>query len=97
MIVIHVEIKVQAAQLENFLAVNEAFIQVAAAMNGCEKFRLYRDSWEESTFIYYQEWASEEDFRAYQASPAFAEHGGNLRTMLAGPPDAAYYDGAKID
>ena len=97
MIIIHVKVQVQEEKIEAFISSNEQFIKEARAFAGCEQFNLYRDSWDAQTFVYYELWTAEENFRAYQTSQSFGDWRTKVGPMLAAPPQSSYFVGDAID
>ncbi|MEM8863843.1 MAG: putative quinol monooxygenase [Chloroflexota bacterium] len=97
MIIIHVKVQVKTEKIGEFMSSNERFLEEAGAFTGCEQFNLYRDSWDEQTFVYYELWSAEEDFRAYQNSQSFVDWRTKVGPMLAGPPASSYFSGSPID
>lgn len=74
-------ITVPADRAEEFLARFAARAGSVATMPGFEAFELLKPNDDRDTYLVYTRWASEDDFQAWLASPAFAHghrpHGGD--------------------
>ncbi|MEM9073836.1 MAG: putative quinol monooxygenase [Myxococcota bacterium] len=91
MMVIRVVVDVKPDQADAFVAyLNDEATRVRT-LEGCERYELFRDPSGAARFLLYEEWASEDAFEAYKASPEFTQSFAVLGPMMAGPPDSSYF------
>lgn len=71
--------------------------QVPKNFEGCERYAFWDSIVNPGEVLLYEEWKSAEDFDHYRNSDYFKEIGQKLFPLLAGKPDAAYYQAEKAN
>lgn len=69
---------------------------VPAQFAGCERFDVSVDTTDENAVLIIEEWTSREHFEAYTSSDHFAGVMSVAGPCLAGAPDSAYYEAARV-
>jgi len=72
------------------------FKEVPKQFSGCASFAYWKSMVNPGEVLLYEEWESADAFKAYRESDYFKELGGKLFPLLAGKPDAAYYEGTVV-
>ncbi|MDQ3032033.1 MAG: antibiotic biosynthesis monooxygenase [Myxococcota bacterium] len=91
MMVIRVVVQVRPEHVDAFAAHMRAESLQVRALEGCQRYELFRDPEAPGRFLLYEEWASREAFDAYRASDLLRESFAVLGPMMAAPPDSVYY------
>ncbi len=89
-----VQVKPESQDAFQQLAKDE-FRDVPAKFKGCHRFAYWNSTVNPGEVLLYEEWEDSASFDAYRTSDYFKELGGKMFPMLAGKPDAAYYDGTE--
>ena len=72
MVVIRVFLKVKASLRNDFLIhMNEQQVLVPNHFSGCDSFRVFQDTTDESQFVLYEEWENEDALAKYKESQTF--------------------------
>ena len=97
-VVVRIQVQVKPDQVSAFSDYVAKEAVQARAMQGCERYEVFRAAGANSdTFLFYEEWSSQADFDAYRASPLLKQSFQVLGPMMAAPPDSAYYAANPID
>ena len=96
MMVIRVIMDIKPEHDEAFRAYFADETEAVRKLDGCLRYELFAAADQAHTYLLYEEWASAEDFRAYQQSPMLKKSFQVLGPMMAGRPNSAYYDGTKV-
>ncbi|MEM9954900.1 MAG: putative quinol monooxygenase [Chloroflexota bacterium] len=91
MLVVHVVLNIQAEKADTFLEVVESFVQEARATAGCRVYAWYQSTEQDNTYILYEEWESEAQFRAYKESDLFGRTQQSLLPYAAAKPNSTYF------
>lgn len=91
MLVIHVKLAVKADQTTEFLDAVAPFVKQARGLDGCLDYTWYQSTEHDNTYILYELWESESQFRDYKASELFTSTQQALLPFAAGKPESNYY------
>ncbi|MEZ4563463.1 MAG: antibiotic biosynthesis monooxygenase [Thermomicrobiales bacterium] len=93
----HLTFTVRPEAQDEALGVLLAEVPAVREMAGCMAFIPFIDPTVTGGVGVVHEWATEEDFAAYLASPTFAASGAQLFPLMTGEPDSRRFDATLID
>jgi len=96
MMVIRVVMKIKPASDSAFRSYFAEETRAVQALPGCQRYELFAAAEQPGAYLLYEEWASAEAFDAYRNGPTLKKSFEVLGPMLDGPPDSAYYSGARV-
>lgn len=91
MLVIHVKLDIKADQTTQFLDAVKPFQQEAQQLLGCQEYTWYQSTEQSSTYILYEVWETEVQFKSYKASDLFTQTQQALMPYAVSKPDSHYY------
>src|SRR5258706_10874880 len=91
MIVIHVQVSVEAARRNEFLDLAREEVEASHSNPGCVKYACLEDVREQNAFTFYEEWESQQAFDAYVNSEKFQKMSAAYKALMAAPPQSSYY------
>lgn len=91
MIVVRILLQIKPENRQQFISLMTEDTAISRGYAGCQKFELFQDMTNEHRFILYQEWDAQANFDVYRNSDYLKDRGGSIFPLLAGQPDAAYY------
>ena len=97
MVVVYVQVKVKPEFLQAFKKKLQSNIDQSLQQTGCQRFEVYVDMVDPHTFVLYEEWATQDDFNAYQEADYFKAFGKWVFPKLDGAPNSSYYEATLIN
>jgi len=87
MLVLAVKMKVKTDKKEEFFENAQVIIEASNQEDGCITYRAYEDFMEPNTFIFYEEWRSEEDWNKHMMTPHVKGFNEILPDLIEGDVD----------
>lgn len=91
MIVIHVQVKIEAEKQSDFLELIHQDMEAAQGNPGCATYQWLAHPNDDLIFTLYEEWATQANFDQFRTSEYFKQLNGQFAPLLAEAPKSHYY------